>query len=54
MAIGEMVSRGEATLDVLPTDATWFGVTYREDKPVVTESLATLHAEGSYPTPLWK
>jgi len=54
MAIGEMVTHGEATLDVLPTEATWFGVTYREDKPVVTASLAALHADGSYPTPLWK
>jgi hypothetical protein len=54
MAIGEMVGRGEATVDVLPTDATWFGVTYREDKPVVTESLAALHKAGAYPTPLWK
>jgi hypothetical protein len=54
MAIGEMVTRKEATLDVLPTDAEWFGVTYREDKPIVTESLARLHAAGTYPTPLWK
>lgn len=54
MAIGEMVTRGQATLDVLPTDGSWFGVTYREDKPVVMESLAALHAEGAYPTPLWK
>lgn len=54
MAIGEMVTRKEATLDVLPTDAEWFGVTYREDKPIVMESLARLHAAGTYPTPLWK
>jgi hypothetical protein len=54
MAIGEMVTRGEASVDVLPTDATWFGVTYREDKPTVMQSLAALHAEGAYPTPLWK
>jgi len=54
MAIGEMVTRKEATLDVLPTDAEWFGVTYRDDKPIVMESLARLHAAGTYPTPLWK
>ncbi len=53
MAIGEMVSRGEATVDVLPTDADWFGVTYREDKSRVMESLTKLHAAGTYPTPLW-
>ena len=53
MAIGDMVCRGEATVDVLPTDATWFGVTYREDKPVVMHSLAKLHEAGAYPVPLW-
>ena len=54
MALGEMVARNQATLDVLPTDGEWFGVTYREDKPVVTRSLARLHASGAYPAPLWK
>lgn len=53
MAIGSMITRGEATLTVLPTESTWFGVTYRDDKPRVTESLARLHAEGIYPSPLW-
>jgi hypothetical protein len=54
MALGNIVERGDATLDVLPTDAAWFGVTYRDDKPVVTEALQNLHARGTYPTPLWK
>ncbi len=54
MSLGEIVKQGAATLDVLPTDAAWFGVTYREDKPAVTESLKKLHADGAYPTPLWK
>ena len=54
VAIGEMIARGQATLDVLPTDAEWFGVTYREDKPQVTQALKRLHSEGAYPTPLSK
>ncbi len=54
MALGEMVAKGQATLAVLPTDGEWFGVTYREDKPLVTEALTKLHASGTYPTPLWK
>lgn len=53
MALGAMVAGGSATLDVLPTDGEWFGVTYREDKPLVTGALAKLHASGAYPTPLW-
>lgn len=54
MSLGELNEQGQASLAVLPTDALWFGVTYREDKPKVTESLAALHAKGQYPTPLWK
>jgi hypothetical protein len=54
VAIGEMIARGQATLNVLPTDAEWFGVTYREDKPQVMHALKRLHSESVYPTPLWK
>ncbi len=52
-AIGEMVTRGEASVKVLPTDASWFGVTYRDDKPLVTAALAEQHAKGTYPASLW-
>ncbi len=53
-AIGALIARNQATLDVLPTNADWFGVTYREDKPQVMQALKKLHSEGAYPTPLWK
>ena len=54
VAIGEMIALGQATLNVLPTDAEWFGVTYRDDKPQVMQALKRLHSEGVYPTPLRK
>jgi hypothetical protein len=54
VAIGEMIARKEASLAVLPTDAEWFGVTYREDKPEVMKALERLHSAGVYPTPLSK
>jgi hypothetical protein len=54
VAISEMIAGGKATLKVLPTDAEWFGVTYREDKPQVMQALKRLHSKGVYPTPLWK
>jgi hypothetical protein len=52
VAVGEMIARNQATLEVLPTDADWFGVTYREDKPKVSKALERLHSAGVYPTPL--
>lgn len=52
-AIAEMIRRGEAVVDLLKTEAPWFGVTYREDRPQVMSALAALHASGAYPAPLW-
>lgn len=35
-------------VDVLSTDATWFGVTFQEDRPTVREELLRLHQKGAY------
>jgi hypothetical protein len=52
-AVAEMIDAGSATVRVLPVESPWFGVTYREDRPFVAESLAKLAASGEYPTPVW-
>ncbi len=40
-------------IDVLPTTAHWFGVTYKEDAPAVQASLDELIQRGEYPARLW-
>ena len=50
----ELVKTGEANFKVIPTSSKWFGVTYKEDKPIVMKSLADLVSSGSYPENLWK
>ncbi|UAY54551.1 nucleotidyltransferase family protein [Arachidicoccus terrestris] len=40
-------------IDVIPTDAKWFGVTYKEDAPVVKKELDELLKAGVYPDNLW-
>jgi hypothetical protein len=50
--VAETISTGRATVRVLPTDSDWFGVTYREDKPRVVESIARLVSRGAYPAKL--
>ncbi len=50
--VGELVERGELSVEVLHSDAKWFGVTYKEDKPKVTASLRALHERGAYPASL--
>ena len=39
-------------VEVLSTDAVWFGVTYREDKEYVAGELKKLHDAGFYPAAL--
>lgn len=47
--VGEMVAAGRAQVAVLPTNDKWFGVTYKEDKPLFVQSLNALIAAGAYP-----
>ncbi|MSU66362.1 MAG: nucleotidyltransferase [Opitutus sp.] len=52
-AVSTMIARGEARVRILPTESSWFGVTYREDGPRVRAALAELVRAGSYPSRLW-
>lgn len=50
--VGSLLNRGELSVDMLDTDAVWFGVTYQEDRPLVQQALLDLHARGVYPEKL--
>jgi hypothetical protein len=52
-AVSAMIARGGARGRVLPTASTWFGVTYRDDKPRVQAALAGLVRRGEYPEKLF-
>ena len=51
--VGDLVTSGRATCEVLRTTATWFGATYAEDKAAVQASIAALVQAGEYPASLW-
>ena len=51
--IDQCIQSGRGTVRVLPTNDRWFGVTYKEDKPVVVESIRKLIAAGVYPEKLY-
>ncbi len=51
--VGELVHAGQARVKVLHTRDSWFGVTYREDRPRVIESIRRLVTNGQYPEKLW-
>ena len=50
--VDELMHAGVMTVSVLHTDAQWFGVTYKEDKPTVQANLRALHDSGVYPASL--
>ena len=50
--VDELIREGKADCRVLPTDSSWFGVTYREDKPFVADSIRKLVEAGEYPANL--
>lgn len=50
--VGELIESGELTVSVLHSNARWFGVTYKEDKPAVQSELKKLHDTGVYPKTL--
>ncbi|MES2279482.1 MAG: sugar phosphate nucleotidyltransferase [Bacteroidota bacterium] len=49
----ELIKSGTADFKVIPTSSKWFGVTYKEDKPIVQKSISDLVANGTYPANLW-
>ena len=50
--VDNLMKAGKMSVKVLTTDAQWFGVTYKEDKPNVQASLKALHDSGVYPASL--
>jgi UTP-glucose-1-phosphate uridylyltransferase len=51
--VNNLVESKQKKLKVLHSPAQWFGVTYREDRPVVIDSIRKLIASGEYPEKLW-
>ena len=51
-AVDALIKAGKATAKVLKTSARWYGVTYREDKPVITAAVSQMTADGEYPEDL--
>ena len=43
-----LLKEGKATVEVLPTEDKWYGMTYREDREMVVEALRALRSAGQY------
>lgn len=51
--VDDLIKADKATVKVLTSSDKWFGVTYKEDKPFVVESIQALKDKGVYPDKLW-
>ena len=51
--VDELLKEGKAEVTVLKSKDRWYGVTYKEDKPVVVEAMSKLKAAGYYPEGNW-
>jgi len=49
----ELIHERKITMRVLATPEKWFGVTYKEDKPLVVAGIRRLIETGAYPEKLW-
>jgi len=52
--VDELISTDALKVKVLPSGSSWFGVTYKEDKPFVTAQINQLISDAVYPANLWK
>ena len=54
LMVNQAINDGTAKLKVLSSNASWFGVTYKEDKPEVMRKIRELIEKGVYPNNLWQ
>ena len=52
--VDELIREDKAEVTVLKSRDRWYGVTYREDKPVVVKAIQSLKDQGLYPQKLWE
>lgn len=51
--LNEYTEEKRGIVDVVETNATWYGVTYKEDKEMVTNAISKMTKERIYSNPLW-
>lgn len=51
--VSQLLQEDKARVKVLSSKDKWYGVTYKEDKPVVVNALKQMRESGLYPEKLW-
>ncbi len=53
LVINDLINSEKVEVKVIPNREKWYGVTYKEDKPIVQAAFAQLTEQGVYKAPLW-
>lgn len=51
--VTRLLEEDKATVEVVTSKDRWYGVTYKEDKPVVVNAIKTMKDNGVYPPEVW-
>lgn len=51
--LSKIIKSGSGKVRVLPSNERWFGVTYKEDREIVVNSISVMVKNGIYPKNLW-
>lgn len=52
--VSNLLAEDKATVAVLASSDKWYGITYKEDKPMVVAAIQNLKKSGLYPEKLWR
>ena len=52
--VDELLQEKRATVKILKSEDKWYGVTYKEDKPMVMDAVQKMKDQGLYPQKLWE
>ena len=53
LIVNQLINNGTIKMEVIPTQETWYGVTYQADRPTVVAALQSLTDAGNYVSPLF-
>ena len=51
--VQQLIDAQKAQVKIITANSRWFGVTYKDDKPLVIQKLKELTEQGIYPANLW-
>lgn len=52
--LGKMIAENKASMELIPTNEKWIGMTFKEDMQLVRDSLQNLKQAKIYPQKLWE